>query len=565
MAIPQIWHRKFTRASGLDSDALMTANASPATCNLRMYVVADGAHVDRSTLPKAGDSWFNPHCRLLGVVDFQVQGQSSADIIFIVGSDEVHNSARFLQVASWDGNAFHYYAVEDINGDSNDRKLTYQASSFDAFTDGSPYDMSYIGPFNGHVNGACIMKELHDPWYHWQANRDLKGCLSQQQIDLFKRLPYLSSPWALFSRVTSAEDLETNVVTPLVNKWFNLHANRDFNGQHNAQPANLHRWMAHLLLTTTINIATGSRVAAVFEHHKQAGSELPLRSPKDLFMNFELLTRDQFSNINAYTNRRDQGPLASFSPEFSLNNYQSAIRSLRISLIQEWGSKTPPNPNVKVEQLQKGTLGGGKQTDSYDVTNFLVVKEYTEGDHIYFVALQASLEDSVGVLNLPNNLVSDKLRLSIILLDFFNPVYSWRRGVLMRYLPRTTILVNGTYDMEATFIANIPRFQSYLNKVRSRLGTIEGLTDYLRLAESHRRIYRPLPPDEFGMTLPYALELPTTWKLIEMKEDATVTDIPERGLKFLRCWTGTLHGYDPHLLPPDGCYAQARWGRCSRQ
>jgi hypothetical protein len=22
--------------------------------------------------------------------------------------------------------------------------------------------MSYLGPFNGHVNGACIMKELHE-------------------------------------------------------------------------------------------------------------------------------------------------------------------------------------------------------------------------------------------------------------------------------------------------------------------------------------------------------------------------------------------------------------------
>lgn len=87
----------------------------------------------------------------------------------------------------------------------------------------------------------------------------------------------------------------------------------------------------------------------------------------------------------------------------------------------------------------------------------------------------------------------------------------------------------------------------------------------MKLAESRRRIYRPLPLDEFGMTLPYALNLPTDWKLIEMKEDATVTEIPERGLKFLNGWTGTLHGYDPHLLPPDGCYAQARGAKCPRR
>jgi hypothetical protein len=52
--------------------------------------------------------------------------------------------------------------VEDINGDENVKGWTYQGNSFDAFTDNSSNDSSYIGPFNGHVNGACIMKELHE-------------------------------------------------------------------------------------------------------------------------------------------------------------------------------------------------------------------------------------------------------------------------------------------------------------------------------------------------------------------------------------------------------------------
>jgi hypothetical protein len=72
-----------------------------------MFMIADGAHVDRSGLPNNGEGWFNPHCRILGVVDFKPQG----DIIFIVGSDDVHNPKRFVQVASWDEKTFHYYAV----------------------------------------------------------------------------------------------------------------------------------------------------------------------------------------------------------------------------------------------------------------------------------------------------------------------------------------------------------------------------------------------------------------------------------------------------------------------
>lgn len=34
-----------------------------------------------------------------------------------------------------------------------------QGTSFDAFTDDQDYDTSYLGPFNGHVNGALVMKE----------------------------------------------------------------------------------------------------------------------------------------------------------------------------------------------------------------------------------------------------------------------------------------------------------------------------------------------------------------------------------------------------------------------
>jgi hypothetical protein len=455
--------------------------------------------------------------------------------------------------------------------------------------------MSYLGPFNGHVNGACIMKELHDPWYHWHTGRNLQGCLSQHQKDVLKSLPYLST-FTLFSKATKADTLEFEIIVPLLQKWFALLANRDFATlddqglmQPKTQPANLHRWMAHLLLTTTVNIATGLSVQAFTADVEGRSAALPWRAPKDLFINFELLARNRFSAFNK--------PLASFSPEYSADDYKTAVRSLRLSLLQEWPSGENPPANVPVVQLKKGTLGGGKQTDSYDITMFLEVATNTEGDDIQFVALQTSLEDVLGVLNLPSGLVSDRLLRSILMLDFYNPVYSWKRGVLMQYLPKSTNLVDGTYDLETEFIKNVrassyatqddspeheflalydddaklsdqqieARLKTYLSNVSTRLGDIDGLTNFLKLAESRRRIYRPLPLDEFGMTLPYAIQLETTWKLIEMKEDATVQEIPERGLKFLNCWTGTLHGYNPHLLPQESCFPQARAGRCPRR
>jgi hypothetical protein len=95
----------------VDVDCLADQSRLPTpTCRLRLFVVADGAHVDRSELPGNPDEWFNPHCRLLAVVDFE-NISTEPDILFIVGSDDVRNDQRFLQVASWDGKAFDYYAV----------------------------------------------------------------------------------------------------------------------------------------------------------------------------------------------------------------------------------------------------------------------------------------------------------------------------------------------------------------------------------------------------------------------------------------------------------------------
>jgi hypothetical protein len=65
------------------------------------------------------------------------------------------------------------------------------------------------------------------------------------------------------SSVKSAEQLEP-IVTRLVADWYNNRAHSDFydkaidGGKHKLRekPVNIRRWMAHLLLTTTINIST---------------------------------------------------------------------------------------------------------------------------------------------------------------------------------------------------------------------------------------------------------------------------------------------------------------------
>ncbi|KAH8705827.1 hypothetical protein BGW36DRAFT_422365 [Talaromyces proteolyticus] len=378
MTGPEIWHRKFTRVSGPDTEFLMedshqkdvlkdkfgqflqeSSHSSfltfdqmvsyyyqepklfPQPFQLRVSVVADGAHVQRSSLPGKDKIWLNPHCRLLAVADFALVNEQ--DVIFIIGSDDVHNSQRFLQAASWNGKNFHYYTVEDINDNSKKRAWTFQATSADAFTDQTSYDVSYLGPFNGHVNG---------PWYHWYTGQDLQGCLSDEQKKILTGLPYLSS-FSIFSKAMKAESVE-GIVTNLVEKSFDLRAKQDLRALDGVSVQDL-----------TANSHLGS-------------SSLPWRAPTDLFLNFELLSKNKFSGFSTH--------LQDLSLEYKPEHHYAVVGNLRLSLLQKWSSEKFPS-GVPVVELQKGKLGGGKQTDPYDVMNFLEVASNAEGKDIQFVAL----------------------------------------------------------------------------------------------------------------------------------------------------------------------------------
>ena len=147
----------------------------------------------------------------------------------------------------------------------------------------------------------------------------------------------------------------------------------------------------------------------------------------------------------------------------------------------------------------------------------------------------------------------------------------------MQYVPaQTTYDGQKKYDLEASFIAAVraspyasdasspehqflaslteelasqrSRIWAYLSKASQKLKTSDGLTEHLTLAESRKRLYRPLPLDEFGYTLPYALKYDRK-KPLEMTEGGTIQEVPERGVEFLQGWLLTLSGYDPRILP----------------
>ena len=78
-----------------------------------------------------------------------------------------------------------------------------------------------------------------------------------------------------------------------------------------------------------------------------------------------------------------------------------------------------------------------------------------------WTCLATSYEDTTGVLKMLTThpgpvLLSQKFLQCVFMVDFCNPIYSWRRGVLMQYCPETTSPgTGGLYDIESNFVASI--------------------------------------------------------------------------------------------------------------
>ncbi|GIJ84914.1 hypothetical protein Asppvi_003765 [Aspergillus pseudoviridinutans] len=534
---------------------------------LQIFCVADGADIAYNNSTSA---WFDPGVRFAAVVSPKNirPFQDTNWTIFIVGSAEFDSKERFLQVASWNGDAFRFYGRGPLSHDYNIISWIYQGSSWDAFKPES----SYLGPFNGHINGAPIMKELQNPWLHWHsAAGSVSQCLSPAQTEYFKTKPYLSTDDLVLGKVKFADQLES-IVRSGVSEWYAQRMKHDFkdsNGSLKQSPSNIPRWVAHLLLTTTINIHCG----------ELNGGDDTLTVPPNHFFNDEIL--------KSYPGSGKIYPrFGSLSVRHK--DYENACSQLGLALLKEVSTFDNVPENLQVT-LYPGSLGAGKHSGNR--TQVLFAKCLVGEGSGPFTILTPSLEDSRGVLNFQKitknvSLVSQKLLDCLVMADYWNPVYSWRRGILMQYMPASTTLKGKTYDLEENFIQALKssayakcageveneflrlyecydldslasRISSYVGKVQQKLRTSAGVLNYLLLAESRRRIYRPLPLNEFGLTLPFAVNYPTreSLPLKEMTESGEVVNMPERGKKFLTEWTGTLWSDEPMLLPSPKAYS----------
>lgn len=316
--------------------------------------------------------------------------------------------------------------------------------------------------------------------------------------------------------------------------------------------------------------------------------------PRNHFYNDELLKLANLTPLMVDAGTKE--PISLPQIGFKETDYVQAARTLRLSLLQDID---PTKDRVTPDVIMSSTaLGGERFPSSSNQKVYFKLLANIEGPAPFNI-VQPSIEDTLGVQRLqmlkkipqPDSydgpdvyvaLFSAEVFNAILMIDFWNPVYSWRRGCLMKYVPREAKFDGKSYSLEAEFIEAVKKSPCAIHKIegspeheflqlisvdikvhqkamldyiaaveeRIKNEPVKALTDYLTLAESRRRIYRPLPLDEFGPSMPFALALDPNRPLFkEMKSDGTIQDMPEQGVIFLKRWTASLAGSNPQILP----------------
>ena len=132
------------------------------------------------------------------------QGQGGQVDLLISAATSGDPTQTFLQIMAWDAKnqAFNFYAREQR------QTWVWAGNSRFALTPGSRGE----GPFDSHVNGTMVMKELRQPWDNWHS---MNASISPDV--LAPNDPLREDP--LFLQRTGAEHLERSVVRPGVQRW----------------------------------------------------------------------------------------------------------------------------------------------------------------------------------------------------------------------------------------------------------------------------------------------------------------------------------------------------------
>jgi hypothetical protein len=323
------------------------------------------------------------------------------------------------------------------------------------------------GPFESHKSGHFLMKELRQPWVHWDSPtaRAVRSVFAEEDL--------LDHPWVDNLAEGGAYTLEKAVAIPAVQRWTKARLEALVFGNSEETPR---RVLEQVLTTLTVNLASSntSSVAAV------SGAVPTVDLPETFFVDSAAL---------------------------------SGVLDL----------EPPPRPFVPSTVYAESL--GTFEVRLTDDDQF----ERPGDTHFAFVVPERAFADTDTLREaIERGIVSRRLAACLLMVDFPNPIFSEKRQRLLEHVPDTAFeqgddfsqdvadairgstaatepgtaehefveLWDAGEDFKAPFDALL---QNYYTAFAERLTTQEGFDSYMRLAESRRDVVKDMPIVESPM------------------------------------------------------------------
>lgn len=443
--------------------AAVAAKLPTMVANQKSYVVGEGSQVPVLVAPREDGR------SLRYVVTW---GESTSPSVFL--SALPGGDSSFLQVIAWDStkNRYNFYEYST-------KQPGWMWAGDSSFARGA--ETLGRGCFDCHHNGTVLMKELSTPWNNWHS---MLAPIDPGVV------PEAVAAEALFKHVATGDLLEASVR----GGWNTYHSARIRGLVQRQQDgtsliSGVPELLSHVVSQTTVNLISTQDPS---DPARAADPTAPLSAP----------------------------PLEFFLRSSVLGD----VVGLELTVPTLQLARKDYDPYIKDHSYQL------VQTDS--------IPNYTAPGSTYFSFFVpvASDEDTLVItLLLGYQLITPKLIAAAQMVDFANPVLSPARESLLKYaakLPTGTI-TGGKSDIPERFAAlvsegtkgqptcdpthlerctaeqqflhywNLPegkwqteaqsRLQKYLDAVGGRVGTPQGLDDYMRLAASRREQFRTWP------------------------------------------------------------------------
>lgn len=417
----------------------------------KLYAAAEGAAFQET----------NPTLPLNARLVFTWQKDQATDPDLLLSTTaEPDDPAALLQLIAWSESQGAYHFFERLAG-----AWVWAGSSLDALRPASRGK----GPFDSHINGSLVMKELKFPWVHWHSqSRSIRRNVLFPTAELDGR--------PLFALLEGAQVLQA-VVQRGVHRWTRRRLQRDLQA---GRLDNLPWYARQILWTTSVNLTSSDTL------FRELPSVDAIALPSSFFLDVDGLA----AVAEALGDGTDLLP----ADEFSVTSaaYRQAMTDLR----------------VRVEAAEGGPSIAGD-------TDFA------------FVVPERAFEDTVVLEQLiANEVLSPKLALCLLMVDFSNPVFSPDRAGLLALFPDTikagdqgaaldaAILDAARAEQaagaaarlvslwdDADLLGSVRReLAAFASAVQAKLRTADGVRELLELADSRRQAFRDRPLNEFRHT-----------------------------------------------------------------